>query len=568
MDQDGDMVISDVYGDVSKADFDKTCSIMKDIGLLQYTMDIFNHLMFQEVANITASKREEGIQAVLNSMRSDLFTWLQIFWRHVANGEADRWEKRLINHAYLHFGRSRIDQLFDIITEYPDKNTALDDLKICMSQVPLKRELAAKLRKTIEVRLLTQNASTKDILTLYVHAVHCLKILDPSGGLAVETLNHVRRYLRGRSDSIRCIIELLLDDRSIMSKDGRDQVDEDADLDDMKWSPEPFDSMGTREERRADLVSRLLDIHDTRGVYVEEFQKLLSEKLLSSNLGAYDMVNEYVGHIETLSTKLGDHDMDQCNVMIKDMSDSRRADEYLFAEAKLENPLHGIIISKTYWPALVQQHYTLPDEVRRQMIKYGDAYTRWKENRHLEWFPNLGHVELDLEFDNDIRSFSVSPGEATTIMQFEHQETWTVEDLAMELSLDHMPELVLGYLKSWQNRGVLDKLNDSKFRLREQVDDGRADMSMDVDVEPHGADDGDMLDFNEKMVASFLTHGARTATQMFGHYDALRSSGMNARQRTVEDVEKVLLDMLEKGVVEMNGDGEFRMPRKKSTGAF
>ena len=63
----------------------------------------------------------------------------------------------LSNAAYLSpppHGQVRIEQLFNIIIEYPESEPALVDLKQCLEKINLRTELVTSLKTALETRLL------------------------------------------------------------------------------------------------------------------------------------------------------------------------------------------------------------------------------------------------------------------------------------------------------------------------------------------------------------------------------------------------------------------------------
>ncbi|CAI5945776.1 unnamed protein product [Closterium sp. NIES-65] len=69
--------------------------------------------------------------------------------------------------------------------------------------------LVASFRAALANRLLTAGASTADILQQYVSAIRALRLVDPSGVVLEAVSEPIRQYLRGRKDTIRCIMTLL-----------------------------------------------------------------------------------------------------------------------------------------------------------------------------------------------------------------------------------------------------------------------------------------------------------------------------------------------------------------------
>lgn len=59
--------------------------------------------------------------------------------------------------------------------------------------------------------MLTAGASTNDILHQYVSTIKALRTIDPTG-VFLETVGEpIRDYLKGRKDTIKCIVTMLTD---------------------------------------------------------------------------------------------------------------------------------------------------------------------------------------------------------------------------------------------------------------------------------------------------------------------------------------------------------------------
>ena len=61
---------------------------------------------------------------------------------------------RLYHYLYTVYADIRIEQLFNIIVEYPDSEPALVDLKVCLSKTDRRAKLVTLLRSALETRLL------------------------------------------------------------------------------------------------------------------------------------------------------------------------------------------------------------------------------------------------------------------------------------------------------------------------------------------------------------------------------------------------------------------------------
>lgn len=64
---------------------------------------------------------------------------------------------------------------------------------------------------SLRYRLLTAGASTNDILHQYVSTIKALRTIDPTGVFLEAVGEPIRDYLRGRKDTIKCIVTMLTD---------------------------------------------------------------------------------------------------------------------------------------------------------------------------------------------------------------------------------------------------------------------------------------------------------------------------------------------------------------------
>mmetsp|Transcript_5912 Transcript_5912/g.9083 ORF Transcript_5912/g.9083 Transcript_5912/m.9083 type:complete len:627 (+) Transcript_5912:83-1963(+) len=259
--------------------------------------------------------------------------------------------------ARLHFfifetlGKLRISELFDIITDYPDSTPALNDLRICLSRTAQHQQLITRLRASVAQRLLHPGAPTVDIISLFVSMIKALRVLDPSGVLLEAVADPIKQYLRERKDTIRCIVTMLLDDTNhdlfdalrLPMADGTAEGDVDSDDsgDEAEaatgmagagrltsasriWVPDPVDadpSKTSRSRRRWDLVGTLVNIYGSKEVFVNEYRAMLADKLLLTP--SYDTHKE-VSNLELLKIRFGESSLHPCDIMLKDVADSRR----------------------------------------------------------------------------------------------------------------------------------------------------------------------------------------------------------------------------------------------------
>ena len=176
---------------------------------------------------------------------------------------------RLRNYLYEVYTETRIEQLFNVIIEFPDSQPALEDLRDCLEKTGLRAKLTASLKKVLATKLLHLGVNTTDILTAYIAAIRALRVLDPSGVVLEVVCDPVRTYLRTREDTVRCIVQSLIDDQSSELADELKKNEglfldesfyEEEDMEGWEtWTPDPVDAPLVRkgESVSRDLVSEV-----------------------------------------------------------------------------------------------------------------------------------------------------------------------------------------------------------------------------------------------------------------------------------------------------------------------
>ena len=92
----------------------------------------------------------------------------------------------------------------------------------------------------------------------YIAAIRALRVLDPSGVLLEIVCEPVKRYLRTREDTVRCIVQSLIDDSAnelaeeLMKNEGlclddsyiADDLNDPEELESTweTWTPDPIDA--------------------------------------------------------------------------------------------------------------------------------------------------------------------------------------------------------------------------------------------------------------------------------------------------------------------------------------
>lgn len=422
-----------------------------------------------------------------------------------------RWQLRLEYFAYETLQDLRIAKLFEIIVDYPDSSPAIEDLKQCLEYTGQHSKLVDSFISALRYRLLTAGASTNDILHQYVSTIKALRTIDPAGVFLEAVGEPIRDYLRGRKDTIKCIVTMLTDGTggnpngpgntgdSLLEELNRDEenqenagIDDDFNIDEKqdwinaeRWEPDPVEadpSKGSRNRRKVDILGMIVGIIGSKDQLVNEYRVMLAEKLL--NKSDYDIDSE-IRTLELLKIHFGESSMQRCEIMLNDLIDSKRTNSNI--KATITQPsqigselgetgvsldiLDATIISSNFWPPIQDEALNIPGPVDQLLADYAKRFHKIKTPRKLLWKKNLGTVKLELQFEGRVVQFTVAPLHAAIIMQFQDQTSWTSKNLAASIGV---PVDVLNRrINFWISKGILSESlvtdpNDHIFTL---VDD-------------------------------------------------------------------------------------------------
>merc|ERR1711894_421934 len=204
---------------------------------------------------------------------------------------------------------------------------------------------------------------------------------------------------------------------------------------------------------------------------------------------------------ELLKLRFGEAPLHQCEVMLKDIGDSKRINSNLYenkdknaggennenienvritSEAFLrgsEFPVNSIILSAQFWPQFTaMEKLQLPDVVVRSLESYTKAFEAMKGNRTLVWKTHLGFANIDLEIGKEKRNLTVSPVHAAIIYHFQEKAEWTAEELSQSLKIPI--STLRRRITFWQTQGLIKEVTTDKYALIEEgmseVDHGDA----------------------------------------------------------------------------------------------
>jgi len=402
-------------------------------------------------------------------------------------------------------------------SEYPDSKPAVDELReaLAYSATPVYiMRLAASLKENLQRRLLHPGANTMQILDAYISAIKVLRAIDTTNEnnkdgqqlLLLETVTDpIQKYLRARNDTVRCIITGLTDEKSggelyeelrrhdaTLLETGYESED-DEEPPDPNWRPlstphqqalaavlisdsqktvsSPL-STASEKNRQEDILAMLVGIYGSQELFVNEYRMMLADKLLA-NLD-FDTDKE-VHTLELLKLRFGETSLRQCEIMIKDIDDSKRIVSNIRSTVDLDKGVDAdesmvvdaAIVSHIFWPPLLKDDMKVHPRIQTQLDRFGKEYANLKNPRKLIWLSQLGTVQIELDFvdDNDSvggetarknirkKEFTCSPLQATLITHFEDKDCWTAADLSNETGVtEDIIKRKMGY---WLNQRIV-----------------------------------------------------------------------------------------------------------------
>ncbi|GJD09399.1 Anaphase-promoting complex subunit 2 [Galdieria sulphuraria] len=362
-------------------------------------------------------------------------------------------------------------EMFDIVVDYPDSLPALEDLKECLQKTDQKLELAKAFKSQLNNRLLHAGATTSDILATYVHAIHSLRIVDPDGNVLSYISKPVRKYLQNRSDTIRCIIYGITNEsedeafRDLISM-SRNMTEDDEEAIDSKWNPQPADApYDEYVSGMNDAFGILLSIYGSKESFLNEYRMALADRILKS----LDLqLDKETRNVELLKLRFGEGSLHSCDIMLRDLRESRR----LLTSAKHEKMswkdegFEIVIRSKIVWPELADESFVPPLEIRYALDSFQKHFEEIKTPRKLLWDLSCGAMKLSLTTNSgQVISVRVSPLQGCVLMLFGRRSKWNIRQMCDELSVS--ADFLKRKIRPLVNQGLLQELDGEIYEFIE-----------------------------------------------------------------------------------------------------
>ncbi|KAL5343601.1 hypothetical protein BJX70DRAFT_352924 [Aspergillus crustosus] len=412
-------------------------------------------------------------------------------------GDVEKWQE--VGIARL--GALRIGELFDVVVEWPASSGAIDDLRHFTTHPAARHHLTQSFAAVLNRRLLHPGASTVEILQVYISIIRSFNLLDPKGVLLDRIARPIRRYLRDRDDTVKAIVGGLLSDAADadgrttssssetlvelsaeLSKAHQTSLRNDTgelDWDDMNWMPDPVDAAPDyRKSKSSDVIGSLISLFDSKETFVREMQNMLAERLLQKRA---DFEQE-MSVLELLKLRFGDNALQACEVMLRDIFDSRRVDTVVrndqgmstTTQGEQDTPeLHAKILSHFFWPEIQGQQFKVPHEITTLQERYSEGFESLKQSRKLTWLNGLGQVTVELDLEDRVFVEEVTTWQATVIYAFNtptsNNESVTKTATELANALDMSAVLVRSACLFWVSRRILTEVQRDTFRVLETL---------------------------------------------------------------------------------------------------
>lgn len=189
-----------------------------------------------------------------------------------------------------------------------------------------------------------------------------------------------------------------------------------------------FFSAKSTQRKVSDIISILVNVYGSQDLFVNEYRTLLADRLLTQL--NYHTERE-IRHLELLKRRFDENQLHYCEVMLKDVYDSKRIDGNIHSDTSYNLqrelfPTSALILSAQFWPPFKEDwKLKLPTFVQNQLNKYVKAFETLKGNRTLCWKPHLGNVSLEIELKDRKLDINVTPVHATIILHFQDKSKET-----------------------------------------------------------------------------------------------------------------------------------------------
>lgn len=513
---------------------------------LKITRNMLGHDEFLEFIGLDIDDftRLEYEQAIIDQIASFSGIWNQSFLNQIDHNELSKKE----------LSKLRINEIFDIVSNFPHSICALQDLRQCIN--PSQRvHLVNIFTQSCNKRLLHAGINTEDIIVSYTNTIKSFLLIDPRGVLLDNASRPIRRYLKEREDTIPTIVNALLkpDEKSKLSRLSEELTsvtEQTVDELTLSWSPDPIDALP--DFKKQDIIESLISIFDTKEVFISEFSEVFSKSLLA--MKKYD-ISEILLKLQLLKAKFGEGEFTNLDVMVRDISDSKIANFKIHEQnQKILKGLQFSILSYMFWPELPSEEFKLPADIQEQIELYLAEYSRLKNGRKMNLI-NAGVVDIQLELKDRSLDFEVTPDKAAVIYSFDGVDSLKWQQISESLEMDS--ERVKDCLNFWVHNGVL-KEELETYKVLEVQEDNQIPQHYQVN-QTSSINSAQNFETYWPFIVGMLSNLGSLPSARIQSFLSMTLPKEKQYNATIEELE----NYLEKCVIEnklVNEDGSYKLP--------
>lgn len=457
--------------------------------------------------HMSVDHRASTTSGMLTGCMTNLCDWVENYYGHLAVKVFNRLgaQIRLADLDYwkeIAIGRLatlRIQELFDIVLHWPDSRGGIEDLRSAVTTPQRRLQLTDTFSAALQKQLLHPGSSTLHILQTYISMIKTFHALDHSKVLLDRVVHALQLYLCQRDDAIRIVVTGLLSspqdigtaerktklvELAILLNDASQQqrrhADDDGfDWNDMSWVPDPVDAgVNYKRPKTEDVIGTLIAALGSQDIFIKEFQSIIAERLLSPKPNFLQEVKV----LSLLKKHFSENSLQNCDVMMKDIHDSKRVDLVLSRNLEVRPDeqghrlsFHTKILSRLFWPSLPKEPFTVPLPILEIQDQYGAGFEHLKSARKLSWLDHLGSATIRLDLEDRSIELDCKTYEAAVIYAFQDSKgdvpaQRTYNELWEKLMIDE--DLLEAALQFWILRKVIRDIGNQTYVVLERLNDG------------------------------------------------------------------------------------------------
>lgn len=339
--------------------------------------------------------------------------------------------------------------------------------------------------------------------------------------------------------------------------------------------------------KNVDLLTMLVRIYGSHDLFVDEYRMMLADKLLASiNFNT----DEEVHNLELLMLRFGETSMRKCEIMVKDIGDSKRISNNIHSamrnikqsgssldsnSGENDTVVDAAIISHIFWPALQKQPMKHHPRIQAKVDEFSDEYHKYKTPRKLVWFQQLGQVELELDVIEEngevsTKEFRCSPIHATLITHFEDNGgRWSARELSDETGISE--DMIRKKMSYWVNNNVVSftrSANETIYELvscEDEFQNNHDSFYEDEDaplVSVGEKEEEEWLTFESFIMGMLNNFGSLPLERIHNMLKTYAAGSEHGYKKSAQQLSAFLQQMCLQEKIERSGDGHFKLIKK------